>query len=202
MRQVISSATLGLYGVKWQAPSTIAGVRSRLALAALLAGAFAVAEGVTELFHTQSSGDFETTADYVLEAFFLGFLVAAALACFALRARAGSGIGAGAYVVLGGGFTLVAVSAAITLVSGKGEDEAPLGFLFLVGLLACLVALVVLLVESVRDRVWPRWFAPALLVALVVSLALGENAGALLLSVPWFALAAVEARGAGPRSAG
>jgi len=177
-------------------------VRSRLALSTLLAGLFAVAEGVTELFHTQSSGDFDTTADYVLEAFFVGFLVAAAAACFLLRERATAALAARACVLLAGGFAVVAASAAIALVSGKGEDEAPLGLLFPIGLLVCLLALVILIVESARGHARPRWFGPALLGALVVSLALGENAGALLLSLPWLALAAVEIREAEPRAAG
>jgi hypothetical protein len=169
-------------------------VKSRIGVLALLTGLAGGAAGVAEVVHTQSSGEFSGAGDYVLEVLFLAFLVGAGLTCLRLGSRAAERVGRAGWIALAAGFGLLAASATIAVVTGKGDEEVPLGFLFVLGVLVSLLALVVLAAASLRGGVSPRWLAPAVLGALLGSFALQENGGVLLLALPWLALGAAELR--------
>lgn len=169
-------------------------MRSRLGVAALVAGVFAVAGGVTELYRAQPEGDFDHWAHYTLEVCFAVFLFANAVGFWLLRRRIVSSLGRAGAIGAAAGNALIGVSAILTLATGTNDDDGVVAALFPLGALVTLAAVVVLIVESLRGRLDPRWFAPLYLVSILLSAPLDGSGGLALWGVAWLVLAARELR--------
>jgi uncharacterized membrane protein len=170
-------------------------MRSRLGVTGLVAGVFAVAGGVIELYRAQPEGDFDHWAHYALEACFAVFLLAGALGFWLLRRHAESALGRIGAIGAAAGHALIGLSAIITLAAGTNDDARVVAALFPLGALVTLVTTLVLIVESLRGHLDPRWFAPLYLVSILASAPLDGRGGLALWSVAWLVLAARELRG-------
>jgi hypothetical protein len=166
--------------------------RSRLtALLAIVAGLGFAVEGAIVTRAPQGDSGWSASG-YAVEAAFVLALIAAIPAMHLLR-PAGSRAAVWATHGARGGFAALLVSAVPSLVEGKDV----LGPLFLLGVLLSLVSLLVLSVVSLRRRGTGWWVAPAAFAGLVVSMALGDQGGGVVLGVAWAAigLAALPAPG-------
>ena len=159
----------------------------RIGGAALVAAAFAAAAAVGEVLHEQNEGDFTTAADYVEEGLFLGMCVAGAVALglFADTIRASDRAGAH---FAAAGFALLAASSLLSLALGR--VDGPHDILFFVGVAVVVLGLALASVGVLRERVRPRLFPPALLVASVLSVPLVDVGGPALVAGAWTLLAA------------
>lgn len=81
-----------------------------MSAASLPSGLAGAAAAIVEPVHTQSSGEFSGTADYLLEILFLAFLVGAALTCLELGRRATGPVIRAGWIALATGFALLAAA--------------------------------------------------------------------------------------------
>jgi hypothetical protein len=119
---------------------------------------------------------------YAVEAAFVVALVASIPLVGLLRQASGRIATAAAWVARAG-FGAMLVSAVASLAAGGNE----LGPLFLLGVLAGIVGLVALSVGVARRRRGSWWTAPIVAVGLVLSIALGDHGGGILLGIAWAA---------------
>jgi hypothetical protein len=122
------------------------------------------------------------TSGYAVEAAFVLALVASIPLVGLLRGTANRVSGAAVWFARTG-FGAMLVSAIASLAAG-GEELGPL---FLLGVLASVVGLVVLSVCAVRRRHGSWWTAPTIAAGLIVSIALGDHGGGILLGIAWAA---------------
>ncbi|HVU76417.1 MAG TPA: hypothetical protein VHC67_02455 [Gaiellaceae bacterium] len=109
---------------------------------------------------------------YVVEVAFALALAASIPLAALLRAR-----------LAGAGFAAMLVSALASIVAGGDA----LGPLFLAGVLASIAGLALLAVSAVRHRAESRWLGPVLVAGFVVSIALGDHGGGIVLGAVWAA---------------
>lgn len=117
---------------------------------------------------------------YAVEVAFVLALVASIPLVGLLRRAAGPVSGAAVWATRAG-FAAMLVSAIASLAAGGDE----LGPLFLLGVLASVVGLVALSVGAMRRRDGSWWSAPAVAAGLVLSIALGDHGGGILLGIAW-----------------
>jgi hypothetical protein len=147
------------------------------------AAAFAV-EGAAVLGHHIPDHNWGARGAVVDLAGAIGFLAsAAALLAFAAPLH-GRRIGTGALRVAQTGLVAMTVESIASLVHGGNT----LGPVFFVGLMFSLVGLLVVAVVGARDE-GLRWVAALPFAGLFVSIAAGDQGGAIALAVVWLALA-------------
>lgn len=149
-------------------------------LTALAATAYAV-EGAIVVRAPQPDNGWHTSG-YVVEAAFVVALVASLPLVGLLRHTAGR-MSAAAVWLTRAGFGAMLVGAVASLAVGHNE----LGPLFLLGVLASVVGLGALSVAAVRRRNGSWWTAPTIAVGLILSMALGDHGGGILLGTAWAA---------------
>ncbi len=157
-----------------------------LRLAAGIGGLAFIAEGATELAHTQAHR-FASVGDYLIEAALAAglLLTLAGLLALHLRQERDTGqLGAWSFRVAAAGQGALGVVALATLL--RGHDA--LGPVFPIALVAWLLGTVVFAFATYRAAVLPRWVAPTLPVAIIVSVALGHG-GTIALGAAWLVLA-------------
>lgn len=171
--------------------------RTTGAVAAAVAGAGYVVEGLLVLRHPQGDSHW-TTSGYVVEATFVVALVATVVALPAVGGwlalgRAG-GIGVRIAQVA---YAAIGVASFASLLAGGST----LGPVFILGLLGSLVGLAVVAVTGVA-RGSHRWAAALPLAAMVVGIGLGDSGGSVLLGAVWLLLAQqLSSAGRSPRVA-
>lgn len=149
-------------------------------LTALAAAGYAV-EGAIVVRAPQPDHGWHASG-YAVEAAFVLALAASLPLVGLLRHSAGSVAGAAVWASRAG-FAAMLVSAVASL--GAGGDE--LGPLFLLGVLASIVGLAALSIGAARRRPQAWWTAPVIAAGLVLSIALGDHGGGIVLGVAWAA---------------
>jgi hypothetical protein len=155
--------------------------RSLAPLLTVLAAAGYAIEGAIVVRAPQPDSAWHTSG-YVVEAAFVLALVASLPLVGLLRYGTGR-ISAVAVWVTRAGFGAMLVSAVPSLAAGGNE----LGPLFLLGVLASVVGLVALSASAVRSRRGSWWSAPTVAAGLILSIALGDHGGGILLGIAWAA---------------
>jgi len=160
--------------------------------AALAAAAFAIA-GATVVGHTIPDQHWGTRGA-VLDIAFAVAAVAVAVALPGIAALLQVGR-------LGRTGTRIAqvghVAIAVECIASTVHDGNTLGPVFMLGLLASIVGLLLLAIDGVRAAA-SRWLAPLPLLALVVGIAGGNYGGAIVIGATWAGLAYAGARDAQP----
>lgn len=117
---------------------------------------------------------------YAVEAAFAVALVASLPLVGLLRHGTGR-VAAGAAWLVRLGFAAMLVSALASLAAGENR----LGPAFFLGVLASLAGLLALAAGAARRRPAGWWTAPAIAAGLVLSMALGDHGGGILLGLAW-----------------
>jgi len=147
-------------------------------LTALAAAGYAI-EGAIVIRAPQPDSGWHSSG-YAVEAAFVVALLAS-IPLIGLLRHSASRLSAVAAWSTRAGFGAMLVSAIPSLVSGRNE----LGPLFLLGVLASVVGLVVLSVGAVRIRQRFWWTTPTIAAGLVLSIALGDHGGGILFAIAW-----------------
>jgi len=150
-------------------------------LTALAAAGYAI-EGAIVIRAPQPDSGWHSSG-YAVEAAFVVALLAS-IPLIGLLRHSASRLSAVAAWSTRAGFGAMLVSAIPSLVSGRNE----LGPLFLLGVLASVVGLVVLSVGAVRNRPRFWWTTPTIAAGLVLSIALGDHGGGILFATAWAAV--------------
>jgi hypothetical protein len=153
---------------------------------ATAAGTFFAATAAIDIPHTQAQL-FVSTADYVLEALFtISLAFAAATLWSHLRTAQSRGLRV-AWTVPALGYTVLALTAGATHVSGHdvGGPAFPIGLLLVMG------GSLALLVLDLRKRLAPHGAGIVLVATIVVMAVLGDGWGLIAWSAGWFAVAAL-----------
>jgi hypothetical protein len=165
-------------------------------LAALLAAGALSLGGVALEALAESSDDPQSVADYAAVLAVSAALIGAAAALAFLRrygARRSRRAGNLGLAVAGGGAALAGVGNAVEL----GLGVSAFGLLFALGTVALLLGLLIAGVSVLMAPPPWRWAGPAL-VLLAVGIAVGEEAGFVLVGLTWIVLAAMLAARTGP----
>jgi hypothetical protein len=117
---------------------------------------------------------------YAVEAAFVVALLAS-IPLVGLLWHSASRLSAAAAWATRAGFGVMLASAIPSLVAGRNE----LAPLFLLGVLASVVGLVVLSVGAVRNRSGFWWTTPTVAAGLILSIALGDHGGGILFGIAW-----------------
>lgn len=150
------------------------------ALTVLAAAGYAV-EGAIVVRAPQPDHGWHASG-YAVEAAFVLALVASVPLVGLLGQTAGR-LSSAAVWITRSGFGAMLVSAVASLAVGGDE----LGPLFLLGVLASIVGLLALSASAVRRRRGCWWSAPIVAAGLVLSIALGDHGGGILLGIAWAA---------------
>lgn len=153
-------------------------------LAPLLAAAAAIGycvEGAIVVRAPQPDSGWHA-AGYAVEAAFAIALLASLPLVDLLRHGSGR-IASGAAWLVRLGFAAMLVSALASLAAG----ETTLGPAFFLGVLASLAGLLALAVAAVRRRPGGWWTAPVVAAGLLLSIALGDHGGGIVLGLAWAA---------------
>jgi hypothetical protein len=149
-------------------------------LTALAAAGYAV-EGAIVVRVPQPDQSWHASG-YAVEAAFVVALAASLPPLGTLR-HSSSRVSGIAVWITRAGFAAMLVSAVPSLVAGGNE----LGPLFLLGVLASIVGLATLSAGAIRHRPGSWWTTPTIAAGLVLSIALGDNGGGILLGIAWAA---------------
>jgi hypothetical protein len=147
-------------------------------LTALAAAGYAI-EGAIVIRAPQPDSGWHASG-YAVEAAFVVALLAS-IPLIGLLRHSASRLSAVAAWSTRAGFGAMLVSAIPSLVAGRNE----LGPLFLLGVLASVVGLVVLSAGAVRNRPGFWWTTPTVAAGLVLSIALGDHGGGILFGIAW-----------------
>lgn len=147
-------------------------------LAAVAAAGYCV-EGAIVVRAPQGDSGWHASG-YAVEAAFVVALLASLPLVERLR-HSTTRVARGASWAAGIGFVAMLVSATASLVAGRDE----IGPAFFLGVVAAVLGLGALSVAEARRRAPGWWAAPAVAVGLVLSMALGDNGGGILLGLAW-----------------
>lgn len=157
--------------------------RTRLApLLAIVGGLAYTIEGAIVTRAPQPDNHWHASG-YTVEAAFVVALLAT-IPLLPLLATQASRVGRLAARVSQLGFAGMLVSAIASLAVG-GTTVGPA---FLLGVLAAVIGLLALAVSAIRSREMHWWLSPLALVGLVLSMALGDHGGGILLGLAWIAI--------------
>jgi len=170
-------------------------IRSRLssALAALAALGFVV-EGAIVVRTPQGDSHWHTSGYVVEAAFVIG--LAAALPMLGELRRSNGRLARWAVAVARVGFAAMFAAAVPSLALGRDV----LGPVFLLGVGASVLSLLVLAATAARDRGPAWWIAPLAFAGLLVGIALGDQGGGIVMGIAWLGVA-LGLREAGPQPA-